>query len=207
MTNLPPAYNTPSVSRYPKLAVIIIGVTIVLCVILGTCGVGLGLSWLLAARSRLVDYQPQEPVEQGIGGTRTGEQALDFEVTGLDGKAVKLSDYQGKAVLLNFWATWCGYCIDEFPAIQEYQDLYSENLVVLAVEQGSPADEVAEFVSLNYFSFIFLPDENYRVGDEYGVMAIPASYFIDQDGIIRMIHEGLMEKVNIEAGIRAVGLR
>jgi peroxiredoxin len=206
MKTLLPMENDPPVSRRPKTAVIIISVVVVACLLLGMCVTVLGLGWLVVRSGQGV--QPsQPPVEQGERGSRTGEKALDFNLTDLTGKVVSLSDYEGKAVLLNFWATWCGYCIDEFPTIQEYQDLYPGSLVVLAVEQGSPLNDITEFVAFNHYSFIFLSDEDYKVGDAYGVMAIPASYFIDQSGVIRMIYEGLMEKINIEAGLRAVGLQ
>lgn len=185
---------------------IVIAIILACCLLITTCGLAAGAGWYVLQESAARPFVPGPGNGSGAEGTRVGDEALDFSLDDLEGNTVNLSDYRGQAVLLNFWATSCGYCIDEFPMIQAYQDLYGGQLVVLAVEQGSAVSDVEDFVSTNPYSFIFLPDRNYVVGDAYGVMAIPATFFIDLQGIIQKVYVGLMEQDVIEDGLQAIGL-
>jgi len=107
-------------------------------------------------------------------GTQGSNQAPDFRLSGLDGEEVSLSDFRGRPVLLNFWATWCGPCRIEMPFLQEvFEDekWIDQGLVVLAVNLG----ESPGAVSL---------DVNLEAAGHYNIRAIPATYFIDKNGIM-----------------------
>ena len=130
--------------------------------------------------------------------------APDFTLESLDGKSVRLSDLRGKAVLLNFWATWCGPCKIETPWLVELQNQYgSQGLQVIGVAMDdSGKDEIAKFakdMGVNYP--VLLGKE--AVGDAYGgVPALPESFFIGRDGKIVDKIIGLKGKGEIEDSIK-----
>ena len=130
--------------------------------------------------------------------------APDFTLESLDGKSVRLSDLRGKAVLLNFWATWCGPCKIETPWLVELQNQYgSQGLQVVGVAMDeSGKDEIAKFakdMGVNYP--VLLGKE--AVGDAYGgVPALPESFFIGRDGKIVDKIIGLKGKGEIEDSIK-----
>ncbi len=137
-----------------------------------------------------------DDVEEGY---LAGQRALDFELQDLAGNAVKLSDYRGKTVVLNFFATWCGPCQVETPHLNEtYLDMQDEDVVVLAVNltfsRGSEKDDVAEFVKEYDVAFPVLLDEMAEVSDMYRVRSIPTNIFIKPDGIIYNSFSGALNK-------------
>ena len=91
--------------------------------------------------------EPEDPNKEGF---EEGNIAPDFEVKLLTGETVKLSDYRGKVVLLNFWATWCSPCRREMPDFQKLHDELGEDFVLLAVDKGETEENVQKFVSLTY---------------------------------------------------------
>lgn len=121
----------------------------------------------------------------------TSNKAPDFELPGLDGKPASLSDFRGKPVLLNFWATWCPPCRAEMPYIQEiYEEWSGKGLVVLAINIGENPSKVGEFMESFFLSFPVLLDEDSKVSNEYNVRAIPTTFFIDKNGIIQVTKIG-----------------
>ena len=125
-----------------------------------------------------------------------GKMAPDFQLNDMDGKSVSLSDLRGKAVLLNFWATWCPFCQAERPTIQQiHQEWQSKGLVVLTVDilhsrtTETPAN-LAEFMRKNNYSFPVLLDETQIVTKSYFIKQTPTNFLIDKDGIIREITVG-----------------
>jgi thiol-disulfide isomerase/thioredoxin len=130
--------------------------------------------------------------------------APDFTLESLDGKTMHLSDLRGKAVLLNFWATWCGPCKIETPWLVELQNQYgSQGLQVIGVAMDDSAKEdIAKFakdMGVNYP--VLLGKE--AVGDAYGgVPALPESFFIGRDGKIVDKIIGLKGKGEIEDSIK-----
>jgi thiol-disulfide isomerase/thioredoxin len=130
--------------------------------------------------------------------------APDFTLESIDGKSLKLSDLRGKAVALNFWATWCGPCKIETPWLVQMQAQYGgEGLQVLGVAMDdSGKDEIAKFakdMGVNYP--VLLGKE--AVGDEYGgVPALPETFFIGRDGKIVDKIIGLKGKAEIEDSIK-----
>ncbi|MFD1444807.1 thiol-disulfide oxidoreductase ResA [Thermoactinomyces vulgaris] len=120
-----------------------------------------------------------------------GEPAPNFTLATLDGKTVQLSDYRGKAVLLNFWGTWCEPCRTEMPALQNAYDQYKDQgFEVLAVNIAETDVAVSSFVEQYQLNFPVLLDRNREVTELYGIVPIPSSFFIDKEGKIRKIVEG-----------------
>jgi len=122
---------------------------------------------------------------------QVGKRAPDFQLPNLEGESVSLSDFQGKPVLLNFWATWCGPCRQEIPLIQGiFEERLDTGLVILTVNIGEAPSAVNNFMQSANFSFPVLLDTNQDVALEYNIRAIPTSFFINEDGIIQAIKVG-----------------
>ena len=110
---------------------------------------------------------------------------IDFTLPLLNGETVSLSDYKGKVVILNFWATWCPPCRAEMPSMETlYQRFKAQGLEILAVDIGEDNATVQRFINNNRYTFPVLMDTNKRVSTLYGIEAIPTSYIIDREGKI-----------------------
>jgi len=123
-------------------------------------------------------------------GLEKNELAPDFELTTLTGETVRLTDYRGKKVILNFWATWCPPCKVEMPFMESYYGKYkeSENVEILAVnmtnmERGR-SKTVQGFVDEHKLTFPILMDEDGGVTELYKVLAYPTTFIINADGVI-----------------------
>jgi peroxiredoxin len=132
--------------------------------------------------------------------------APDFRLTDASGKQVSLSDFRGKAVLLNFWATWCGPCKVEIPMLKGLQKKYREDgLTVLGVSMdGDGWSVVRPYMETAQFNYpILLGNED--VAKQYGGLeAVPATLLIDKSGRVAALHEGLCSRSEYEADINAV---
>jgi peroxiredoxin len=134
--------------------------------------------------------QQQSSMEVGI---QTGNEAPDFELLNLEEKPVKLSDFRGKKVILNFWATWCPPCRAEMPHMEEYYNDYEEDTVVLAVNLTNTEknhSDITEFIEQFELSFPVILDIEGDVASKYQVVAYPTSFIIDSRGIIQDIYQG-----------------
>ena len=119
-------------------------------------------------------------------GVTVGSIAPDFTLTNLEGETITLSDLRGIPVMLNFWATWCGYCRNEMPYIQEvYEQWQDSNLVILTINNREDSSEVHQFMQENELYFPVLLDSDGNVFSKYEIRGIPTTFFIDEDGIIK----------------------
>lgn len=119
-----------------------------------------------------------------------GTVAKDFTLLDLKGKKVALSDFKGKTVFLNFWATWCAPCRHEMPSMEALSKRYDKkDLIILAVATDHQGKEIVQpFVDKNGYTFLVLIDSTNKVSDSYGVFALPTTFIIDRDGkIIEMV--------------------
>ena len=138
-----------------------------------------------------------------VGDVR-GVPAPDFELASLDGRKVKLSDYRGKAVLLNFWATWCSPCKVEMPWFVDLQKKYgNDGLVILGVAMDdSDNSKIAEFASEMGVNYPILLGTD-KVSDQYGnVQFLPTTFYIDREGRIVGKGTGLLGRGEIEENIQ-----
>lgn len=131
-------------------------------------------------------------------GVRKGELAPDFEMVDTAGNPVRLSDFRGQRVLINFWATWCPPCRAEMPQIQKfYEKRRNDGIVVLAVNltstERSP-EAVGSFTNQHGLTFPVLLDRKGDVMKTYQVRAYPTSYIVDQDGIVREKFQGAVNE-------------
>ena len=112
--------------------------------------------------------------------------APDFSFPNLDGNKVSLTDYRGKVVLLNIWATWCAPCVAEMPSMQKlYQELKDEGFLILAVSlDESGVEAVKPFVEKHKLEFPVLLDTKGEIKSLYQITGIPESFIIDKSGTI-----------------------
>lgn len=134
-----------------------------------------------------------------------GKIAPEIMLPNLQGKVEKLSDYRGKAVLINFWASWCLPCREEMPDLEGvYQEFKEEGLVVLGVNLQEDRRTVGEFVSRFGLSFSFLVDTSGEVAEKYNVLSLPTSYFIDREGIVRDLNVGALRRETLVRKLRRI---
>ncbi len=131
-------------------------------------------------------------------------KAPDFTVLDYDGNEVKLSDYKGKPVVLNFWATWCFYCKEEMPdfnsAYAKYPDV--EFLMINATDGYQETMETAKkYYEDEGFDFNVYFDTNMEAVNNYGLTGFPATFFIDEDGYLQASAGGMIDLATLEKGI------
>ena len=117
-----------------------------------------------------------------------GKEAPDFNLPNLEDKPVKLSDYRGKVVFLNFWATWCKPCREEMPSMEVlYKNFEKDGLVILAVsiDRVTTKKDIPPFVKGLSLTFPVLVDSWGQTDKRYKLMGVPETYIIDRQGILR----------------------
>jgi len=157
---------------------------------------------MLASGKYLERVRKHGPIK--LVGNVQGVPAPDFALVSLDGSKVKLSDYRGKAVVLNFWATWCSPCKVEMPWFVELQKQYAKDgLVVLgvAMDDSSP-EKIAKFASEMGVNYPVLLGTD-QVSDDYGnVQYLPTTFYIGRDGTIVDKGTGLLNRKEIEDDVK-----
>jgi cytochrome c biogenesis protein CcmG/thiol:disulfide interchange protein DsbE len=143
-------------------------------------------------------------VEESLKGKAPGEEnkklleeakkkLSELNLLTIDGKEVKLSDYKGKVVLVNFWASWCPPCKEEMPVLEKvYQKYNDKNFVILAVNMDTSEGAMKEFLEKNRYSFPIV-----RIKGEAGlnIPGLPTSYLVDKDGSVKKIRLGVYREL------------
>ncbi len=135
-------------------------------------GLAFGAVWLQSSK-----YEP----------LTVGKVAPDFELPNLKDETVRLSDFRGKVVFLNFWATWCKPCREEMPSMEVlYQNFEKDGLVILAVsiDRVTTKDDIPPFVKNLNLTFPILVDSWGQTDKRYKLMGVPETYIIDQEGVL-----------------------
>ena len=130
-----------------------------------------------------------------------GEPAPDFVLAGMDGKQHRLSDYKGRVTFVNFWATWCTPCRIELPGLMQFASEQGEDgAQVLAVNVGESSEQVDAYFTENGLSGLtVLLDTNVEVYSAFGVNALPTTFIVDKDGVIRFRHFGMITPSDIQS--------
>ncbi len=132
-------------------------------------------------------------------------QAIDFTVYDIDGNEVHLSDYIGKPIVLNFWASWCGPCQSEMPDFNEAYAELGEDIQFLMINATDGARETVEkaskFVKEQGYTFPVFYDSDAQAVMTYGAYALPTTYFIDAEGYVTAQARGAINKETLQRGI------
>jgi peroxiredoxin len=138
-------------------------------------------------------------VAETEGLPEAGSIAPNFELQDVQGQVVRLEDYSGRPVILNFWATWCAPCRLEMPELQQLQSDYGDaGPVVLAINQEEPAAQVTEFFDELDLDLIALLDTNADVGAAYGAFFLPTTVVVDSDGVVAAVHRGIISREQLD---------
>ena len=182
-----------------KLVFVVIGIWVFVCLAASVIGI---LAYTGALPIGQTGSMGPDAESEGI---KIDEIAPDFTLQNSAGETVRLSDLRGKSVVINFWATWCGPCVREMPALQRYQDKYPD-FVLLGIDEGEKAEEVRKFTDKMKITYQILVDEKGTVANLYKVMIMPTTYFVDKDGVILARHFGYMGEEQLEFYLGSLGI-
>jgi thiol-disulfide isomerase/thioredoxin len=113
----------------------------------------------------------------------TNKTTLELSLQDLKNKVVRLSDYRGKIVFLNFWASWCPPCRDEMPSMQKfYRTLYKKKYILLAINVGEDREVVKKFARTKGYTFPILLDKDGQLATSFSVRAFPTTLIINKQG-------------------------
>jgi cytochrome c biogenesis protein CcmG/thiol:disulfide interchange protein DsbE len=177
-----------------------------------TLGVGAGAALWFAPGSPasippLSSTARPNPAITAVPAPIVGAPAPGFSLGDLQGRLVALSSLRGKAVLLNFWATWCEPCREELPMLDGIARKYAETLSVIGVETGDPGDAVRSFTDpLALTSVTILLDPSFAARDLYLVRGLPTSFFIDSGGTVRRIKIGTLDSAETDTILAGMGV-
>ena len=152
--------------------------------------------------------QTPENENQQQNGENAPSLAPDFTVLDANGKEVKLSDFRGKPVVVNFWATWCGYCVKEMPAFEEvYQQMGSDiHFLMINVTDGvqETVDKASAFIADSGYTFPVYYDTQYSATLTYGAYSLPMTFFFDAEGYAIAQATGAIDKDTLLRGIEMI---
>ncbi|MDQ0339185.1 peroxiredoxin [Caldalkalibacillus uzonensis] len=136
---------------------------------------------------------------------KIGEPAPDFVLENLQGEQVRLSDYKGKGVFINFWATNCPPCREEMPYMEtQYQQFKDRGVEIMAINIAESRLAASRFAERYGLSFPILLDQDRSVTHRYGVIPIPSSFFVDENGIVVAKVEGMMSEEMIKEKMESI---
>lgn len=137
---------------------------------------------------------------------KVGYKAPDFKLLDVQGNTVTLSQYLGKPVVVNFWATWCISCVEEALVVEKNYRNYSNKVEFLAINIGQDEASVKQYITENHLSYHFLLDKNKDAVKEYLVQALPITFIIDEQGIIRAVHNGVVYSEDFKQYFSMIGV-
>lgn len=169
---------------------------------------GVGYRWL---SGRYEPEAPQLTVQEETEKEESPEErviAPDFTVLNDDGEEVRLSDFAGKPVVINIWATWCGPCRSELPAFEQMYEVYGEDIEFLMVNATDGAQETVEgvkaFIEESGYDFPVYYDTEFSASMAYGASSIPLTVFVLADGTLAGGYRGAITEEVLEESIQIV---
>lgn len=174
-----------------------------------------GIFSLYLVASQFLGEVPSSEITFGPEGEVAAETkeidylAPDFELLNIEGEKVKLSHYQGKIIILNFWTTWNPVALDQLVIFDSYyQEIKDkEDIVLLTLNNLEDKSVVSNFIRRGEYDLPVLLDEDGKVGELYGISTLPATYFINQQGKVKEVYIGILNKEEIESKVEKLYLR
>ncbi|MRN52707.1 TlpA family protein disulfide reductase [Paenibacillus monticola] len=140
---------------------------------------------LIAAGVWTIIQSRSSEEKESVGAIHVGATAPIFELTTIQGQKVRLADYKGQVVVINFWASWCGPCVQEMPLIDRIHQTQAPEVTTLFINVGESKGTVVDYLESQHFSFPVSIDITGKVSGLYGITGLPATFIIDESGVIR----------------------
>lgn len=137
--------------------------------------------------------------------TAVGRMAPDFVLADLDGNPVRLADLRGRPVVVNFWASWCGPCVEEFPLLREADERHADDgLAIVGIVYDDRSEAARAFMERTGATWTAAMDPGGRVAAAYGILAPPETFFIGRDGTIVARQIGQFSASSLEDKLAAI---
>ncbi|MBA3688396.1 MAG: redoxin domain-containing protein [Chloroflexi bacterium] len=137
--------------------------------------------------------------------TRVGAPAPAFELADLDGKPVSLAELRGRPVVINFWASWCGHCVEEFPLLRSAEAAHrDEGLAVVGIVFRDGSQPARDFMTRFGATWPALTDPGETVASRFGIIWPPDTYFIDRGGVVVSRQIGQLSAADLERGLAGI---
>ena len=165
---------------------------------------------LSACKNQMTSENGDKQEQVSYQTEKKGEEVPNFELTGVDGKTYRLSEYKGKKVYLKFWASWCSICLASLPDTDELAKEAGDDFVILTVVSPGQKGEQAEgdfqkwYQGLDYKNLPVLLDPSGKLLASYGVRSYPTQAFIDKEGKLVKIQPGFMDKETILKTLKSI---
>ncbi len=161
--------------------------------------IGIGIFLIVIAALTATHKAESEGIQRAVKGQSLG----DFSLPDLQQNPIRLSDFRGKTVLINSWASWCPPCMAEMPALEQfYQQNKANNFEILAVNAGESQAIAQNFVRQSGVTFPILLDENAQTLTAMGISGFPTSILVSPEGDVYHIHIGLFFPEDLEKEIK-----
>ena len=137
--------------------------------------------------------------------TAVGQAAPDFILADLDGNPVRLADLRGRPVIVNFWASWCGPCVEEFPLLRDAAERHeAEGLAIVGIVYQDRSEAARSFMERTGATWPAAMDPGERVASAYGILAPPETFFIGRDGTIVARQIGQFSAASLDEKVAAI---
>ncbi|MGZ8475446.1 MAG: TlpA family protein disulfide reductase [Candidatus Limnocylindria bacterium] len=141
----------------------------------------------------------------GASPTAIGSMAPELSLSDLDGNPINLADLRGRPVIVNFWASWCVPCVEEFPLLRDAAERHADDgLVVIGVVYRDRSEAAREFMARNGGTWVAAMDPDERVAQAYGILGPPETFFIGRDGTIVARHLGQFFATSLDEKVAAI---
>jgi cytochrome c biogenesis protein CcmG/thiol:disulfide interchange protein DsbE len=138
-------------------------------------------------------------LSRGAGGASIGSQAPAFAVADLDGNPLRLADLRGRPVIVNFWASWCGPCVDEFPLLREAAAAHeADGLAVVGIVFRDNSEAARRFMARMGAGWPAAMDPGEEIAQDYGIYGPPETFFIDAEGVVVARQFGALSRDDLD---------
>jgi peroxiredoxin len=166
---------------------------------------GFGAGLIIAGTANRAQQAVAVPPTAVLRFLRENEPVPDFTLVTLDGRTVRLGDLRGKPVLINFWASWCPPCLRETPALVEaYKELKESGAVFVGIGTQDDTANLKKFVDDNQVPYTVVEDPLGKVSGQYRVLGMPTTFIVDQDGLLRKVFNGEVQKEQVIEAMRGL---
>ena len=164
-------------------------------------GVIVARPWEPTLHGPVAQVQPVNVAANLATGPAIGQLAPNFRLQDLEGNLVELADTRGHPVVLNFWATWCIFCVSEMPAFQRLAERYGSEITIVGVNVGQSRATANAFATNEQITYPLVLDSKGDVTQMYQVYAMPSTFILDRDGVIRVVRYGTLMPPDVVAAL------